>query len=64
MADTTHIDFFFRPPQDFQGRAGQRGTLHLLRREIQECLLDQSPVEEGLLLGQLDAPDAPDKPRL
>jgi hypothetical protein len=63
MADTTHIDFFFRPPQDFKGREGQHSTLHLLRREIQECLLDQSPVEEGLLLEQLDAPDEPDEPR-
>jgi hypothetical protein len=62
MAAAPDIDFFFRPPEDFKERVGRHSTLHLLRREIQECLVDDPPreerlFEERLFLAQLDDPE-------
>jgi hypothetical protein len=57
MAAVPDIDFFFRPPEDFKERVARHSTLHLLRREIQECLVDDPPREERVFLARLNDPE-------
>jgi hypothetical protein len=50
------IETFFTPPEDFVAKEGRHSVLWLLRREIQECLVDCEPQAEAALLGELADP--------
>jgi hypothetical protein len=50
------IETFFTPPEVFDTKEGRHSVLWLLRREIQECLVDAPPRAEAALLGELADP--------
>jgi hypothetical protein len=54
-----NIAFFFTPPEEFAAKIGTHSVLHLLRREIQECLVGETPQDEEVLLDRLLAADPP-----